>query len=135
MPKPESMSLPPTQVTPEPALEKRTRRQLTLEYKLRIIAEADQCQRGELGALLRREKLYSSQLQSWRRELAEHGAQGLNKTSPGPAPRMSPEQRELEKLRAENARLQRKLEIANGCLALQKKALKMLELSENGDES
>ena len=52
MPKPESMSLPPTQVTPEPALEKRTRRQLTLEYKLWIIAEADRCQRGELGALL-----------------------------------------------------------------------------------
>jgi transposase len=53
---------PDTQITPESALEKRTRRQLTPEYKLRIIAEADTCKRGELGALLRREKSYSSQL-------------------------------------------------------------------------
>ena len=45
-----------TQVTPEPALEKRTRRQLTPEYKLRVIAQADACKHGELGALLRREK-------------------------------------------------------------------------------
>jgi hypothetical protein len=51
-----------TQVTPEPALEKRTRRQFTPEYKLRILAEADACQHGELGAILRREKLYSNQL-------------------------------------------------------------------------
>ena len=53
---------PDTQVTPEPAFEKRTRRQFKTEYKLRIIAEADACEYGELGALLRREKLYSSQL-------------------------------------------------------------------------
>ena len=58
-----------TQITPEPTLEKRTRRQFTPEYKLRIIAQADACQYGELGALLRREKLYSNQLSDWRREL------------------------------------------------------------------
>ncbi len=62
---------PDTQVTPEPALEKRTRRQLTPEYKIRVIAQADACKRGELGALLRREKIYSSQLSEWRQEFAE----------------------------------------------------------------
>ena len=49
---------PDAQATPDPALEKRTRRQLTPGYKLRIIAQADACKHGELGALLRREKLY-----------------------------------------------------------------------------
>ncbi len=61
MPKPHSDPL-NTQVTPEPALEKRTRRQFKPEYKLRILAAADACKHGELGALLRREKLYSNQL-------------------------------------------------------------------------
>ncbi len=62
---------PDTQVTPEPVLEKRTRRQFKTEYKLRIIAEADACQYGELGALLRREKLYSSQISEWRRPVCQ----------------------------------------------------------------
>ena len=62
MPKPQS-ELPDNQVTPAPELEKRTRRRFTTEYKLRIIAEADQCAHGELSVLLRREGLYSSQLQ------------------------------------------------------------------------
>ncbi|MDA0737842.1 MAG: hypothetical protein O2999_03635 [Nitrospirae bacterium] len=51
-----------TQVTPNPVLEKRTRRTFHAEYKLRLLAEAEACKHGELGALLRREKLYSHQL-------------------------------------------------------------------------
>ncbi len=120
MPKPVAFSLPDSQVVPDPMLEKRTRRHFSTEYKLRIIAQADQCQRGELGALLRREHLYSSQLQVWRKQLAEGGEQALSKTAPGPQPKLTAEQREMEKLRRENARLTRKLEIANGCLTLQK---------------
>jgi hypothetical protein len=46
-----------SQVTPNPDLEKRTRRQLSKGYKLRITAEANACQPGEVGQLLRREKL------------------------------------------------------------------------------
>ena len=64
MPKPASY-LPESEVIPPPALEKRTRRVFSTEYKLRILAEAERCARGELGALLRREKLYSAQLQQW----------------------------------------------------------------------
>ena len=125
---------PDTQVTPEPAIEKRTRRQLSPEYKLRIIAEADACKHGELGAILRREKLYSSQLSEWRREFAEHGIAGLSKSAPGPTASRTAEQRRIEQLEKENDRLNRKLGIANDCLDLQKKALSMLDRLSNGKE-
>ena len=124
-----------TQVTPEPVLEKRTRRQLTPEYKLRIIAEADACKHGELGALLRREKLFSSQLSDWRREFSENGVAGLSKSAPGPAASRTPEQRRIDQLEKENDRLNRKLEIANDCLDLQKKALSMLDRLSNGKDA
>jgi len=132
MPKPPS-ELPESQVTPEPALEKRTRRQFTPDYKLRIIAEADACKYGELGAMLRREKLYSNQLSEWRREYAMHGIEGLSKSAPGPASSKTPEQRQNEQLRKENERLRGKLDIANDCLDLQKKALSMLDRLRNGN--
>lgn len=124
-----------TQVTPEPALEKRTRRQFTPEYKLRILAEADACQHGELGAILRREKLYSNQLSDWRREYARNGVAGLKKSAPGPASTKSSEQRRIEQLEKENGRLQRKLDVANDCLDLQKKALAMLDRLRTGSDA
>jgi transposase len=127
MPKPPSPDLSKTQVEPDPSLERRTRRHFSTAYKLRIIAEADQCRHGELGALLRREKLYSNQLQAWRRQLAAGDETASAKSTPGPAPKLTAEQRELEKLRRQNARLTRELEIANGCLDLQKKALEMID--------
>ncbi|MCH9827873.1 MAG: hypothetical protein K0U79_09020 [Gammaproteobacteria bacterium] len=131
MPKPMRPEI-QTQVMPEPALEKRSRRSFTTEYKLKILSQADQCARGELGALLRKEKLYSNQLQQWRREFAERGIAGLAKTAPGPQARLTPEQREVEQLRKQNQRLLRQLEVANGCLDLQKKALSMMELAKTG---
>lgn len=123
-----------TQVTPEPALEKRTRRQFTPEYKLRILAEADACQHGELGPLLRREKLYSNQLSDWRRQFAEEGVAGVSKSAPGPVSAKSPEQRRIEQLEKENGRLQGKLDVANDCLELQKKALAILDHWRNGND-
>lgn len=134
MPKPAS-DLPINEVSPAPELEKRTRRAFSTEYKLKVLAEADRCARGELGALLRREKLYSAQLQAWRRDFAEKGVEGLSKSAPGPKATKSPEQRRIEQLERENARLSRKLELANDCLSLQKKALSMLERSKDGNES
>jgi len=134
MPKPRSETN-STQIIPEPALEKRTRRKFTTEYKLRIIAEANACQYGELGALLRRENLYSNQLSDWRREYAERGVSGLIKSAPGPAPSKTPEQRRIEQLEKENKRLVRKLDIANDCLELQKKALAMLDHLRSGSDA
>lgn len=131
MPKPHSELL-DNQVTPEPKLEKRSRRQFTAEYKLQIIAQADACKHGELGVLLRREKLYSHQLSQWRREYAKQGVEGLNKSHPGPVASKTPEQRQNDQLRKENEHLKRKLEMANDCLDLQKKALSMLDHLRNG---
>ena len=124
-----------TQITPEPALEKRMRRKFTVEYKLRIIAEANACKHGELGALLRKEKLYNNQLADWRREFAENGVAGLSKSAPGPVASKTPEQRRIEQLEKENARLSRKLEVANDCLDLQKKALSMLDHLSSGKDA
>ena len=132
MPKPVNSELPETNVSADPKLEKRIRRNHPYEYKVRIVAEADACQRGELGHLLRREGLYSGQIRQWREELASGSTEKLSKTKPGPTPRLTPEQRQIEKLLAENARLNRELEISNGCIELQKKALQLLELHSNG---
>lgn len=122
-----------TQVTPDPMLEKRTRRIFKPEYKLRIVQEADACKHGEIGALLRREKLYSNQLSDWRREYAENGIAGLSKSSPGPAPVKSAEQREIEKLKRHVAKLNNELDIANDCLDIQKKVLSILDRSNSGN--
>lgn len=134
MPKPVDWDLAKTEVSPDPEVEKRTRRGFSSEYKLRIIAEAERCRHGELGALLRREHLYSNQLQAWRRQLAQGGEQALSKNAPGPKPKLTAEQREIERLRRENERLLKKLDIANGCLALQKKALAMLDQVQDGND-
>lgn len=113
MPKDPSI-LPDSQVTPDPKLEKRTRRTFPADYKLRIVQEAEACKHGEIGALLRREKLYSNQLSGWRREYAENGLEGLSKSSPGPAPAKSSEQRENEKLKRQVLKLNNELDIASG---------------------
>ena len=99
MPKDPSEKQPDVEVRSDPKLEKRTRRTFSAEYKLRIIKEADACKHGELGPLLRREKLYSNQLSDWRREFSEHGVAGLEKSAPGPVSQKTPKQREIEKLK------------------------------------
>ena len=77
-------------------------RQFTAEYKRRILAEADASSgTGQLGALLRREGLYSSHLSDWRRQREQGAMQGLTPKPRGP---------KLDPLAAENARLQREVE-------------------------
>ena len=121
MPKPVSNELPESNVTPDPKLEKRGRREFSPEYKLRIIALADACAHGELGPLLRKEGLYNGQLKQWREELKNGGVAGISKSAPGPKSKISAEQREIDQLRKQVAKLNNKLDIANGCLDLQKK--------------
>ena len=77
--------------------ERAQRRQFTAEYKERIVREADACRAsGEIGALLRREGLYSSHLVGWRRQLREHGVHGLAQRKRGPAGKVKPSARELQ---------------------------------------
>jgi transposase-like protein len=83
--------------------------------------------------LLRREKLYSNQLQQWRRELAEQGVDGLKKSAPGPAPKKTVEQKRIEQLEKENERLRKQIEVKDGCLLLQKKALALLDAFEENE--
>jgi transposase len=67
--------------------------------------------------------------------LAQGGAEALGKTRPGPKSAKTPEQRRIEQLEKDNARLQRKLQVTQDCVDLQKKALSMLDLSGNGDNA
>ena len=130
MPKPES-TLPEKQAMPDSQLEKRVRRHFSTAYKLRILAEAGQCAHGELGPLLRREKLYSNQLNAWRKELADGGEAALSKSAPGPKAAKTSEQKRIEQLEKELAKTQRKLRITEDCVDLQKKALSMLDQSSS----
>jgi transposase len=134
MPKPQSDQPDNQVIAPAPKKAKIVRRDHSPEYKLAIIRQADSCAYGEIGALLRREKLYSSQLTDWRREFANNGVKGLSKSSPGPQASTSAEQRRIEQLEKQVARLQNKLEIADDCLELQKKALSMLERLKDGSD-
>ena len=101
------------------------RRQFTAEYRRRILREADACKKhGELGALLRREGLYSSHLVNWRRqrERGELVAGRARKRGPTPKP-VDPRVKQLE---VENRRLQRKLARAETIITLQKKVAEIL---------
>src|SRR5688572_28035316 len=70
-------SEPTIRPTPE-VVPKAERRHFTAEYKQRILAEADQChERGQLGALLRRQGLYSSHLDKWRKQRSRAIRQAL----------------------------------------------------------
>lgn len=131
MPKPISAINP--KVEPQPSLEKRGRRAFSTEYKLSILQQADACKHGELGGLLRREKLYANQLSQWRRELAANGIDGLSKSAPGPSPKKTAADKRIEQLEKENERLRKQLVVKDSCLLLQKKALDLLAAFEENE--
>lgn len=113
-----------------------SRRTFSREYKLRIVREAEEAKNhGGVGALLRREGLYSSTLTQWRREFPLDGEVSLEPKKRGPKPRFTPEEKAMQKLARENERLKKKLAIAEGLLDLQKKTLAMLESLEPKDGS
>lgn len=111
---------------------KAVRRQFSAAYKLRILQEAEVCSKGEVGALLRREGLYSSHLTTWRRQQAAGQLAGLTPRPRGPKP--NPEAEELKKLRKENERLQRRLQQAEAIIEAQKKLSQLLGLNPMEEE-
>jgi transposase-like protein len=116
---------------PDPEVAERAkRRRFTAEYKLRILREADACKGdGDLGALLRREGLYSSHLSTWRRQRDEIAKAGLKARKRGPKSKaVDPRVKQLER---ENARLKRRLERVELMLTIQKKASEMLGIPLN----
>ena len=99
------------------------RRTFTAEYKLRILAEADAAvtQPGAIGALQRREGLYSSHLVTWRRERQSGILKGLTPHKRGPKSKHSPLEEENQKLRRENERLTEQIRKAEIVIDVQKK--------------
>lgn len=106
---------------PEPeVVAKAKRRQFSAEYKLGILAEADACtKRGEMGALLRREGLYSSHLDKWRKQRDRGGLQGLGGQKRGRKPDL--QAAEIARLQRENEQLRLRLERAEHIIDVQKK--------------
>ena len=106
---------------------KPVRRRYTAEYKLRVLREAEACKgRGEIGALLRREGLYSSHLTQWRKQRERGELEGLSrKRGPSPKPR-NPLADKVRVLERETARLKARAERAEGLVELQKKVSEIL---------
>lgn len=112
--------------SPDPeVVAKPKRRRFSAEYRLKILKQAEACKApGELGALLRREGLYSSLLSAWRRQREQGALAELGARKRGPKPKaVDPRVKELEK---QNARLQRKLKQAEMIIEVQKKVHEIL---------
>lgn len=111
---------------PDPAVPaKAKRRRFTAEYKVRILREVDRCKApGEVGAILRREGLYSSLLTEWRRQRDRVAKAGLTATKRGPKARaVDPRLKQLER---ENAKLKRRNQRLELMVTIQKKASELL---------
>ena len=109
---------------PDPEVsEKARRRSYTAEYKLAILEEADACTGpGEIGALLRREGLYSSLLSNWRRQREDGALRALRPRKRGRrAAPVNPLAQRVEELELEKQALQRELEQARAIIDVQKK--------------
>ncbi len=121
------------------------RRKFSAEYKRRILEEADTCtESGQIGALLRREGLYSATLAQWRRQRAQKGIEGLAEKKRGPKSARDPLADTVQRLERENARLRKSLEQSRLIIDIQKKTAALLSMevdqthhplsSENGDD-
>ena len=115
---------------------KAARRRFTAAEKLRVLKEADRCTKpGELSALLRREGLYSSHLSTWRAARRNGELAGLAPRPRGPkAKPVDPRDRKLAEQSREIARLQARLERAEGLIELQKKVAQLLGTPLASDE-
>lgn len=119
---------------PDPEVtETKPRRKFTAQYKLKILARADRCiQPGQIGALLRQEGLYFSNLTTWRKQ---RDAGVLNALSPHKRGRKNIERNPLAKevagLQRENERLRKKLRQAETIIEFQKKISEILGIPQD----
>lgn len=125
---------------PDPeVLARPQRRRFTPAYKARIVEEAQRCtESGQIGALLRREGLYSSALTQWRRQYQAGALQGLKENQRGRKRTRDGRDQELERLRREKERLNQKLRQAELIIEIQKKVAALLghpiETPPNGED-
>ena len=108
---------------PDPEVKSRPkRRRFSAAYKARIVKEAEGCtEPGAIGALLRREGLYSSQLSKWREQYRTGALDALRDDKRGRKTTKHPLEDEVNRLRKENARLSGRLEQAEAIIEIQKK--------------
>lgn len=117
-------------INPE-VTDKPKRRRYTAEYKRAILQEVDRCtKKGEIGALLRREGLYSTHLTDWRREREAGVLAGLGARRRGPKAKRDPRDQQIGKLQKENDRLKRKLRQAEAIIDVQKKISDLLGIPQ-----
>jgi transposase len=110
---------------PDPEVPERpVRRRFSAQYKLDILAEIDAVEPGGIGAILRREGLYSSHLVDWRRA-RDHGALEALARSRG-RPRTNPLAKEVDRLTRQNARLEGRLATAERIIEIQSKVSELL---------
>ena len=107
---------------------KAKRRQHPAGYKLRILREVEECKgKGDVGALLRREGLYSSLVSKWREQHDRGSLTGLSGKRRGPKVEANAE--ELIRLQRENQRLQAQLEQAELIMDIQKKIVQLVGIT------
>jgi transposase-like protein len=114
------------------------RRVFTAEYKRDILRQVDACtEPGEVGALLRREGLYSSHLTKWRQDRKAGELAGLSSNKRGPKGQRAKmvSAREVERLERENKRLRHELQKAKTIITFQKKLSEMLGIATMPPES
>jgi transposase len=116
---------------------KAQRRRFTAAEKLRVLREADRCTKpGELSAVLRREGLYSSHLSTWRAARSRGELAGLTPRARGPkAKPVDPRDKKLVEQTREIARLQARLERAEGLIAVQDIVAQLLGIPLANDEN
>lgn len=123
---------------PDPEVtETKPRRKFTAQYKLRILAEADACSEpGEIGALLRREGIYSSYLTAWRRQKEKGLLQAMSPQKRGRrAKEKNPLIGQVAQLEKENERLRKEPKKASILIEAQKKMAEILDSPLYPDES
>lgn len=131
---PMTITATPPMTKPDPEVpSKPTKRLFTAEYKHRILAEVEAAAPGEIGAILRREGLYSSHLTDWRRQ-RELGTLGFNARTKTGRPAKDPRDVELERLRRENQRLNERLRKADIIIDVQKKLSTLLGIEQPTEE-
>ena len=121
----EARAVPPAEV-----VERAQRRQFSAEYKARILREVEQAlasgEQGAVGALLRREGLFSSLISAWRAARDRGELAGLTPKKRGRKPSRNPLASEVERLQRQNARLEQELEKARIVISVQKKVALLL---------
>ena len=122
---------PSVRVAPDPEVSSVSgRRRFSSAYKARIVLEADACtEPGEVGALLRREGLYSSSLSHWRKEYRKAGEAALADDKRGRKITRNPLAGEVDKLRRELERTEKKLAQAEMIIEFQKNLCEILGIS------